>query len=50
VATEAPVDFATGVAAAVLSAAMFIVGLWTIGGSLTFTIAGAIITIFERPR
>lgn len=44
-ATEAPVDFATGVATAVLSAATFIVVLWTIGGSLTFTIAGAAITI-----
>jgi ABC-type uncharacterized transport system fused permease/ATPase subunit len=39
-ATEAPVDFATGVATAVLSAATFIVVLWTIGGSLTFGIAG----------
>jgi vitamin B12/bleomycin/antimicrobial peptide transport system ATP-binding/permease protein len=45
VATESPVDFATGVTAAVLSVAMFIVVLWTIGGSLTFTIAGAAITI-----
>ena len=45
VATEAPVDFATGVTSAVLSAATFIVVLWTIGGSLTFTIAGAAITI-----
>ena len=44
-ATEAPVDFATGVTAAVLSAATFIVVLWTIGGSLTFTIAGMTITI-----
>jgi vitamin B12/bleomycin/antimicrobial peptide transport system ATP-binding/permease protein len=44
-ATEAPVDFATGVATAVLSAATFIVVLWTIGGSLTLTIAGVAITI-----
>jgi putative ATP-binding cassette transporter len=45
VATEAPRDFATGVATAVLSAAMFIVVLWTMGGSLTFAIADAAITI-----
>jgi vitamin B12/bleomycin/antimicrobial peptide transport system ATP-binding/permease protein len=45
VATEAPVDFATGVTAAVLSAATFIAVLWTIGGSLSFTIAGTTITI-----
>jgi len=44
-ATEAPVDFATGVTTAVLSATTFIVVLWTIGGSITFTIAGAAITI-----
>ena len=45
VATEAPVDFATGVTSAVLSATTFITVLWTIGGSLTSTIAGAAITI-----
>ncbi len=45
IATEAPVEFATGVTAAVLSAATFIVVLWTIGGSLTFTILGVAITI-----
>jgi len=45
VATEAPVDFATGVTTAALSAATFIAVLWTIGGSLTFTIAVAAITI-----
>ena len=45
VATEAPVDFVTGVTTAVLSAATFIVVLWTIGGSLTFTIGSAEITI-----
>ena len=33
-ATEAPIDFVTGVTTAVLSAATFIVVLWTIGGSL----------------
>ena len=45
VATEAPVDFVTGLTTAVLSAATFIVVLWTIGGSLTFTIGSAKITI-----
>ncbi len=45
VATEAPVDFVTGLTTAVLSAATFIVVLWTIGGSLTFTIGSAEITI-----
>jgi vitamin B12/bleomycin/antimicrobial peptide transport system ATP-binding/permease protein len=43
--TEAPIDFATGVVTAILSAATFIVVLWTIGGSLTLGIAGAAITI-----
>ena len=45
VATDAPVDFTTGISSAFLSAATFIVVLWTIGGSLTFTVAGAVITI-----
>ena len=45
VATEAPVDFVTGLTTAVLSAATFIIVLWTIGGSLTFTIGSAKITI-----
>ncbi|HEU0084655.1 MAG TPA: SbmA/BacA-like family transporter, partial [Bradyrhizobium sp.] len=45
IATDAPVDFATGVASALLSAATFIVVLWTIGGALTVTIAGSTITI-----
>ena len=35
VATEAPVEFATGVTTAFLSAATFIVVLWSIGGALT---------------
>ncbi|GIK80744.1 MAG: ATP-binding protein [Alphaproteobacteria bacterium] len=39
-ATESPVDFATGVLAAFLSAATFIVVLWSIGGALEFTVAG----------
>jgi putative ATP-binding cassette transporter len=45
VATDAPVDFATGVTSAVLSATTFIIVLWTIGGALTLTIAGATVTI-----
>ena len=44
-ATEAPVDFAIGVTTAVLSAVTFITVLWTIGGSLTFNLAGREITI-----
>jgi vitamin B12/bleomycin/antimicrobial peptide transport system ATP-binding/permease protein len=44
-ATDAPVDFFVGVIAAVLSAATFIVVLWTIGGALSLTIAGIAITI-----
>lgn len=35
IATDAPVDFVVGVISAALSAATFIVVLWTIGGSLT---------------
>jgi putative ATP-binding cassette transporter len=45
IATDAPVDFATGVLSAFLSAATFIVVLWTIGGALTVTIAGSTVTI-----
>jgi putative ATP-binding cassette transporter len=45
VATDAPIDFATGVTSAFLSAATFIIVLWTIGGALTLTIAGATVTI-----
>jgi putative ATP-binding cassette transporter len=45
VATEAPVDFAVGLLTAVLSALAFIVVLWTIGGSLSFSLAGASITV-----
>ena len=44
-ATEAPVDFATGVLNAVLLAATFIVVLWAVGGSLTVEIGGNAITI-----
>jgi vitamin B12/bleomycin/antimicrobial peptide transport system ATP-binding/permease protein len=44
-ATEAPMEFATGLLTAILSAATFIVVLWTIGGSLTFSVAGVTLTI-----
>ena len=40
IATEAPVDFVSGVTHAFLSAATFIVVLWTIGGALDLTIGG----------
>ncbi len=45
VATKSPVDFATGVLSAVLSAITFIVVLWTIGGTLIVEIGGNSITI-----
>jgi vitamin B12/bleomycin/antimicrobial peptide transport system ATP-binding/permease protein len=45
VATEAPVDFTTGVISAFLSAATFIVVLWTIGGALEFSVAGLNVAI-----
>jgi vitamin B12/bleomycin/antimicrobial peptide transport system ATP-binding/permease protein len=44
-ATEAPIDFAAGVISAFLSAVTFIFVLWTIGGALSFDVAGATITI-----
>jgi putative ATP-binding cassette transporter len=37
VSTDAPVDFAVGLFTALLSAVAFIVVLWTIGGSLSFS-------------
>jgi len=40
IATESPIDFISGITQAVLSAAMFIVVLWTIGGALDVAIAG----------
>jgi vitamin B12/bleomycin/antimicrobial peptide transport system ATP-binding/permease protein len=40
IATESPVDFVTGVVTAFLSAATFIVVLWTIGGALEFMLGG----------
>ena len=45
VAADAPVEFATGLTTAILSAATFIAVLWTIGGSLSFTLAGTAVTI-----
>ncbi len=44
-ATNSPVDFVAGVTTAVLSAATFIAVLWSIGGSLSFDIAGIAITV-----
>ncbi|HEV2502801.1 MAG TPA: ABC transporter ATP-binding protein/permease [Mesorhizobium sp.] len=45
IATEAPVDFLSGVLNAFLSASTFIVVLWTIGGALTLPVGGSTITI-----
>ncbi|KRR02889.1 ABC transporter ATP-binding protein [Bradyrhizobium jicamae] len=45
IATDSPVDFVAGVTSALLSAATFIVVLWTIGGALTVTVGGSAITI-----
>ena len=45
IATEAPVEFATGVITAILSAAMFIVVLWTVGGAFTAHIGETALTI-----
>lgn len=45
IATEAPVDFVTGVLQAFLSAATFIVVLWTIGGALDLAIIGVPIQV-----
>jgi putative ATP-binding cassette transporter len=44
-ATEAPIDFASGVISAFLSAVTFIFVLWTIGGVLSLDVAGATITV-----
>src|SRR5919204_1041478 len=45
ISTDAPVDFIAGVTSAFLSAATFIVVLWTIGGALTVTVAGSPVTV-----
>jgi putative ATP-binding cassette transporter len=45
IATEAPVDLATGLATAVLSAITFIAVLWTVGGALTLHVGSSALTI-----
>src|SRR6202043_3611450 len=45
IATDSPVDFMAGITSAFLSAATFIAVLWTIGGALTVTVGGSVITI-----
>ena len=45
IATDAPVDFVAGVTSALLSAATFIVVLWTIGGALTMSVGSTTLTI-----
>lgn len=45
IATDSPVDFVSGVIAAFLSAATFIVVLWTIGGALTLKVGDSVISI-----
>jgi putative ATP-binding cassette transporter len=45
IATEAPVELAIGLTTAVLSAATFIMVLWTVGGAVTVEIAGAAVTV-----
>ena len=45
IATDSPVDFIAGVTSALLSAATFIIVLWTIGGALTVPIGGSPVTI-----
>jgi vitamin B12/bleomycin/antimicrobial peptide transport system ATP-binding/permease protein len=45
IATDAPVDFVAGVISALLSAATFIVVLWTIGGALAVSLGGTTFTI-----
>ncbi|MBR1196294.1 ABC transporter ATP-binding protein/permease [Bradyrhizobium sp. AUGA SZCCT0240] len=45
ISTDSPVDFVAGVTSAFLSAATFIVVLWTIGGALTVTLGGSTVTI-----
>jgi putative ATP-binding cassette transporter len=45
IATDSPVDLVTGMTTAILSAATFIVVLWTIGGALTVKIGGTSVAI-----
>jgi putative ATP-binding cassette transporter len=44
-ATDSPVEFVVGIVSAALSAATFIVVLWTIGGALTIPLGGSSVTI-----
>jgi putative ATP-binding cassette transporter len=45
IATEAPVDFVTGLLMAILSALTFIAVLWFVGGSIDLPMAGGTVTI-----
>ncbi len=45
IATEAPVDLVAGLITAILSAATFVVVLWTIGGALTLHVGGVAMRI-----
>lgn len=45
IATDSPVDFIAGVTSAFLSAATFIVVLWTIGGAFAVTLGGSSVTV-----
>jgi putative ATP-binding cassette transporter len=45
IATEAPVELAIGLTTAVLSAATFVVVLWTVGAAVTVEIAGGAVTV-----
>ncbi len=45
VATDAPVDFATGLLTALLTAITFIDVLWNVGGSLAVEIFGTVVTV-----
>jgi vitamin B12/bleomycin/antimicrobial peptide transport system ATP-binding/permease protein len=45
IATEAPIELLTGATSALLSAATFIMVLWTVGGAFTVHVGGAALTI-----
>ncbi len=45
ISTDSPVDFIAGVTSAFLSASTFVIVLWTIGGALTVTFGGSVLTI-----
>ena len=44
-ATESPVQFAVGITSAILSAITFVIVLWTVGGALSFGLAGVHVTV-----